>query len=62
MMDIFKVLQKPWLIWVHMNSNFKYRETTPEELFTNAYTEDVYESEHFRTDTKQLRVILYTKY
>ena len=35
---------------------------TPEELFTNAYVKEVYESEHVRLATKQLRVILYAKY
>ena len=42
---------------------FKYLNTgkaTPE--FTNAYVEEVYESENVRTDTKLLRVILYAKY
>ena len=34
---------------------------TPEELFTNAYVEEVYESDHVSTATKQLRVILYAK-
>ena len=33
----------------------------PEEQFTNAYTKEVYESEHVRTATKQLSVILYAK-
>ena len=44
---------------------FKYLnigEITPEELFTNAYIEEVYESEHVRTATKLLRVILNAKY
>ena len=44
---------------------FKYLNTgkiIPEESFTNAYVEEVYESEHVRTDTKLLRVILYAKY
>ena len=35
---------------------------TPEELFTNAYVEDVYDSEHICTATKRLRVILDAKY
>ena len=34
----------------------------PEELFTNDYAEEVYESEHVRTAAKRLRVILYSKY
>ena len=44
---------------------FKYLSTqkiTPEESFTNAYVEKLYESELIRTDTKQLRVILDAKY
>ena len=35
---------------------------TPEESFTNAYVEEVYESQHVRTATKRLRVILDAKY
>ena len=35
---------------------------TPKESFTNAYDELVYCSEHVRTATKLLRVILYAKY
>ena len=31
-------------------------------MFNNDYTEEVYESEHVRTATKQLHVILYEKY
>ena len=34
---------------------------TPEEFFTNAYIKEAYESEHVRTTTKNLLVILYTK-
>ena len=37
-------------------------EIKPEELFTNSYVEEVYESEHPRTATKLLRLILYAKY
>ena len=37
-------------------------EITPEEYFSNSYAKEVYESEHFRTSIKQLRVILYAKY
>ena len=37
-------------------------EITPEEQFTNAYAEEIYELEHVRTATKQLRIILYAKY
>ena len=35
---------------------------TPKESFTNAYVEEVYESEHVCTATKQLCVILDDKY
>ena len=35
---------------------------TPEESFTNAYAEEVYESQHLRTATKLLHVTLYAKY
>ena len=44
---------------------FKYLNTgkvTPKVSFTNAYTEELYELEHVRTDTKRLRVILDAKY
>ena len=44
---------------------FKYLNTgkiTPEESFTNAYSKEVYESEHVITATKLLRVILDAKY
>ena len=34
---------------------------TPEESFTNDYTEELYESEHVLTANKQLHVILYAK-
>ena len=34
----------------------------PEELFTAAYVEEVYELEHIRTATKKLRAILDAKY
>ena len=37
-------------------------EITPEELFTEAYVYEVYESEHVCTATKRLRVILDAKY
>ena len=33
-----------------------------EESFTNAYVEEVYDSEHLHTPTKQLCVMLYAKY
>ena len=35
---------------------------TPKKWFTNAYAEEMYESEHVRSDTKLLHVILYEKY
>ena len=38
------------------------RKIIPEELFANAYVEEVYETEHLRTDIKQLCVILDAKY
>ena len=38
------------------------KKSTPEELFTNAYVEQVYESEHINTAKKLLRVILDAKY
>ena len=44
---------------------FKYLNTgkiKPEELFTNDYVEEVYESDHVLTSTKRLRVILDAKY
>ena len=34
----------------------------PDESFTNAYVEEVYESEHVRTATKQLCLTLDAKY
>ena len=34
----------------------------PEESFTNDYVEEVYESEHVRSATKQVSLILDTKY
>ena len=43
---------------------FKYLnkgKVTREELFTNYYAGEVYESEHVRTATKLLRVILDAK-
>ena len=43
---------------------FKYLNTgkiTPEELFTNAYVEEACYSEHVRTDTKRLHLILDAK-
>ena len=44
---------------------FKYLNTgeiIPQELFTNAYSKEVYESEHVYNATKQLRISLYAKY
>ena len=44
---------------------FKYlntRKITPEESFTNVYAKELYESEHVRTSTKLLHVILDAKY
>ena len=44
---------------------FKYLNTgeiTPEELFKHSYIKELYESEHFLTATKQLHVILDSKY
>ena len=44
---------------------FKYFITgkvTPEELFTNAYTEEIHESQQVRISTKKLRVLLDDKY
>ena len=44
---------------------FKYSNTkkiTPEESCTDAYVEELYESENISTATKQLRLILDAKY
>ena len=41
---------------------FNTGKTTPGESFTNAYVEEVYESQHVSTATKRLRVILDAKY
>ena len=41
--------------------DFNTGKITPEELFTNAYVKEVYKSEHVRTATKKLRVILDAK-
>ena len=35
---------------------------TPDESFTNAYVKELYDSEHSRTSTKILRVVLDAKY
>ena len=37
------------------------RKSKPEESFTDAYDNELYESEHVHTETKRLRVILYAK-
>ena len=37
-------------------------EIIPEESFTNDYVEEIYESDHVRTATKLLHVILDAKY
>ena len=34
----------------------------PEKSFTNAYVEEIHESEQFHTSTKRLFVILYAEY
>ena len=44
---------------------FKYLNTgeiKSQYIFTNAYVKEVYESQHVRTATKIVRVILYAKY
>ena len=38
------------------------REIKPEESFTDAYAEELYESEYLHTVTKRLRVVLDAKY
>ena len=38
------------------------KKTTSEDFFTDAYVEEVYESEHAHTATKWLCLILYSKY
>ena len=50
-----------WFVYV-LILNSKYREITPAASFTNSYAEEVYESEHVRTSTKCLHVILDAKY
>ena len=34
----------------------------PEESYMNAYAEEIYKSEQFRTSTKRLSLVLYAKY
>ena len=44
---------------------FKYLNTgkiTPEESFMNVYAEEINKSEHVRTDTKRLPILLDAKY
>ena len=43
-------------------NNLKTGKITPEYLFTNAYTEDIHESENVCTPSKRLHVILDAKY
>ena len=43
-------------------SNLNTGKITPEESFTNAYVEELYESEHVHTYTKRLCVMLDAKY
>ena len=38
------------------------RKITPRKYFTNAYSKEVYKSEHVCTSTQRLRVILYAEY
>ena len=45
-----------------MNSKTNTGQISPEELFTNAYVEEVYELEHILTATKKIFVIFYAKY
>ena len=42
--------------------NLNKQKIKHEELFTGAHFKELYESEHVRTDTKQLRVFLDYKY
>ena len=42
--------------------NLNTGKITPENIFTNAYTEEIHESGQVHTYTKQLRVILDDKY
>ena len=58
MMDLLTGLQHPWLICKDLNTG----KITPEESFNNTHAEEVYESEHVRTATKKIRVMLNAKY
>ena len=49
-----KGAMQTWLIWVHMNLKFKYRQTISREYFTNSFTEEVFESENISTSTEIL--------
>ena len=46
----------------HKYKNLNIGEITPEELFTNDYFKEVYESDHVLNARKQLHVILDVKY
>ena len=43
-------------------NNLNTKKITPEYIFTNAYTEEIHESEQVHTSTKRLHVILDAKY
>ena len=59
----FKRFTSPMVDWgTHEFKKLNTGKITTEELFMNDYTEEVYESEHVRTYTKQLCVILDDKY
>ena len=62
MMDLLKGLQHPCFFGTYVFKYLNTGEITLEECFTNAYVEEVYESEHVHSATKQLRVILDAKY
>ena len=47
---------------VYIFKDLNTEKITPEELFTYAYVEELYESEHVRTATQRLYVILDAKY
>ena len=55
-------LQHPCFIgYVYIKKKLNIGKITPEEWFTNAYVEELYDSEYVHTTTKPLHVILYTK-
>ena len=59
----FKRFTSPMVDWgTHEFKKLHTGKITTEELFMNDYTEEVYESEYICTATKQLRIILETKY